>query len=145
MERNGKSLGELQIMSIENPTLAHFRHFSHFRHLKNFSSLFTHFPSTTVENSLQINPFYAKQTQFSPFFTQNRGSHEKTNPIQTQFNPIQTQFNPKQTQFKAKQSQFLVFKSVVCSLESAVFSLKPDILLDIILINRYNVLIKQHL
>ncbi len=42
-------------MSIENPTLAHFRH---------FSSLFTKFPSTSVEMPLQITPFYAKQTQF---------------------------------------------------------------------------------
>ncbi len=42
-------------MSIENLTLAHFRH---------FSSLFTNLPSTSVENPLQINPFYAKQTQF---------------------------------------------------------------------------------
>jgi hypothetical protein len=42
-------------MSIENPTLAHFRH---------FSSLFTNLPSTFVENSLQINSFYAKQSQF---------------------------------------------------------------------------------
>ncbi len=54
-------------MSIENLTLAHFRH---------FSSLFTNLPaykaadiyvpirhSTTVENPLQIDPFYAKQTQ----------------------------------------------------------------------------------
>ncbi len=40
---------------IENSTLAHFRH---------FSSLFTNLPSTSVENPLQINPFYAKQTQF---------------------------------------------------------------------------------
>ncbi len=29
IERNKKSLGELPIMSIENPTLAHFRHFRH--------------------------------------------------------------------------------------------------------------------
>jgi len=40
---------------IENPTLVHFRH---------FSSLFTNLPSTSVETPLQINPFYAKQTQF---------------------------------------------------------------------------------
>jgi len=40
---------------IEYPTLAHFRH---------FSSLFTNFPSTTVESALQINSFYAKQSQF---------------------------------------------------------------------------------
>ncbi len=35
-------------MSIENPTLAHFRH---------FSSLLTNLPSTSVEDSLQIDPF----------------------------------------------------------------------------------------
>ena len=35
-------------MSIENPTLAHFRH---------FSSLFTYLPSTSVEDSLQIDLF----------------------------------------------------------------------------------------
>ncbi len=57
-------------------------------------------PSTTVENSLQINPFYAKQTQFYAFFARKRRFHEKTKPIQTQFNPIQTQFKPKQSQFK---------------------------------------------
>jgi hypothetical protein len=45
----------LPIMSIENPTLAHFRH---------FSSLFTNMRSTPVENVRQIHPFYAKQSQF---------------------------------------------------------------------------------
>jgi len=79
------------------PTLAHFRH---------FSSLLTDFPSTNVENSLQITPFYAKQTQFCAFFARKRRFHEKTNPIQTQFKPKQTQFKPKQTQFKPKQTQF---------------------------------------
>ena len=49
-------------MSIENPTLAHFRHFRHFRH---FNSPLTNLPSTTVKNPLQIKPFYAKQTQFT--------------------------------------------------------------------------------
>ncbi len=38
-------------MSIENPTLAHFRH---------FSSLFTKFSSTSVENALQISYFLCK-------------------------------------------------------------------------------------
>ncbi|MBW7990742.1 MAG: hypothetical protein FVQ84_12110 [Planctomycetes bacterium] len=79
-------------MSNENPNLAHFRY---------FSSLLTNFRSTTVENSLQITPFYAKQTQFYAFFICKRLFHQKTNPIQTQFNPIQTQFKPKQTQYKA--------------------------------------------
>ena len=85
-------------MSIENPTLAHFRHFSH------FSSLLTNFPSTTVENSLQITPFYAKQTQFQKCkmmqaqFIQGimkkiaSSGHKKTNPIQSQFKAKQSQF-----------------------------------------------------
>jgi hypothetical protein len=79
------------IMSINYPTLAHFRH---------FSSLYAHFPSTPVENVRQITPFYAKQSQFYAFFARKRRFHEKTNPIQTQLKPIQSQFNPKQTQFK---------------------------------------------
>jgi len=41
-------------MSIENPTLAHFRHFIR---RGGFSSLFTNFPSTSVENPLQISLF----------------------------------------------------------------------------------------
>ncbi len=43
--------------------------------------------STTVEIALQIRPFYAKQTQFSPLFTQKRLFGEKTKPIQTQLKP----------------------------------------------------------
>ncbi len=42
-------------MSIENQTLAHFRH---------FSSLFTKFPSTFVENPLQINLFMQNKPNF---------------------------------------------------------------------------------
>ena len=48
--------------------------------------------STTVENSLQITPFYAKQSQFYAFFARKCRFHQKTNPIQTQLKPIQTQF-----------------------------------------------------
>jgi len=53
-------------MSIKNPTLsaaADLAHLRHFIRRGGFSSLFTHFRSTTVENPLQISPFYAKQTQ----------------------------------------------------------------------------------
>ncbi len=42
-------------MSIENPTLAHFRH---------FSSLFTNLPSTSVEDPLQINLFMQNKPNF---------------------------------------------------------------------------------
>ncbi len=41
--------------SIENPTLAHFRH---------FSSLFTYLPSTFVENPLQISSFMQNKPNF---------------------------------------------------------------------------------
>jgi len=74
-------------MSIENPTLVHFRH---------FSSLLTNLPSTSVENALQITPFYAKQTQFpkSPNeckLIYNKGLQKKRRfrspKKQTQFKP----------------------------------------------------------
>jgi len=42
-------------MSIENPTLVHFRH---------FSSLFTNLPSTTVEKALQIDLFMQNKANF---------------------------------------------------------------------------------
>ncbi len=71
LERSGNPLGELPIMSIENPTLALVgaepaaaRHFRHFIRRGGFSSLFTNLSSTSVENPLQISSFYAKQTQF---------------------------------------------------------------------------------
>ena len=98
LERNGKSLAELSIMNIQNPTLAHFRH---------FSSLYTNLRSTTVENIRQITPFYAKQTQFQKwnnehkYFLSNEirnfrhfdgwKNKAKTNPIKAKTNPIQTQ------------------------------------------------------
>jgi hypothetical protein len=94
-------------MSINYPTLAHFRH---------FSSLLTNFSSTTVEKALQISPFYAKQTQcqvrqnehklfYSNEICKNgqlviQTNKANSNPIQSQFNPIQSQLNPKQTQLK---------------------------------------------
>jgi len=69
-ELNGKSLGELPIMSIENQTLSAAADLAHFlprrgsgtagRH---FSSLFTNLRSTLVENVRQITTFYAKQSQ----------------------------------------------------------------------------------
>ena len=83
------------IMSINYPTFAHLRH---------FSALYTNLRSTPVENVRQITPFYAKQSQLSPFFTQKRRSHEKTKPIQTQFNPKQTQLKPIQIQNKANKA-----------------------------------------
>ena len=91
------------IRDMKHPTIVHFRRFRRFRHLRNFSSLFTDLTSTTVENALQISPFYAKQTQFPLFFTWKRRLCQKTNPIQTQFKPNLSQNKANLSQF---QSQF---------------------------------------
>jgi hypothetical protein len=129
LERNGKSLAELPIMSIKNPTLSAAGDLAHFRHFSCFSSLFTILPSTTVENVRQITPFYAKQTQFWKW--QNEHKHRYNKHLhdfllltgakkQTQFkankaknkpnsNPIQTQTNPIQTQSKPICSPFSIF------------------------------------
>jgi len=121
------------LTSIENPTLAHFRH---------FSSLFTNFSSTTVEDSLQISSFLTNKANFRKSQinvitiitreyeneTLSRRGKNKANskPIQTQSNPISKkakmkvstiltkgyenkarfQAKAKQTQFKPKQTQF---------------------------------------
>ena len=60
--------------SIENPTLAHFRHFcSLFTNLPAYKALFLRAykapvnclrPSTTVEDSLQIGPFMQNKPNF---------------------------------------------------------------------------------
>ncbi|GAI37054.1 unnamed protein product, partial [marine sediment metagenome] len=81
--------------SIENPTLAHFRH---------FSSLFTNFPFTTVEKPLQISLFMQNKANFQKsqmnvnkaitrdYENETLGKRGKnkpnTNPIQSQTNPI---------------------------------------------------------
>ncbi|HIJ53038.1 MAG TPA: hypothetical protein HPP66_07770, partial [Planctomycetes bacterium] len=82
-------------MNIDNQTLAHFRH---------FSSLFTNFSSTFVENALQIALFMQNKPNFqkaqmnvSRVSTKDyedetlgeRGKNKpNSNPIQTQSNPI---------------------------------------------------------
>jgi len=97
----------------ENQTLAHFRH---------FSSLFTNFPSTTVESALQIAHFMQnkpnfKKAQMNVSRVSTKDYEDKTpgqrgknkpnsKPIQTQSNPIKANKMPKQTQFKPKQTQF---------------------------------------
>jgi len=55
-------------MSIENPTLAHFRHFSSlFTNLPAYKALYLRAykaPLYTCRESSTNRPFYAKQTQF---------------------------------------------------------------------------------
>jgi hypothetical protein len=52
------------------------------------SLLKRYLPLYICKESSTNPPFYAKQTQFSSFFAQNRGFAQKTNPKQTQSNPI---------------------------------------------------------
>jgi hypothetical protein len=102
-------------MSINYPTLAHFRH---------FSSLYTNLRSTLVENIRQITPFYAKQTQFQKW-QKNINTYltmryenldtlmgQKTKPKQTQFKPIQTQFKPNKANNKANSNPILRPKEI---------------------------------
>ncbi|HIJ53368.1 MAG TPA: hypothetical protein HPP66_09465 [Planctomycetes bacterium] len=100
-------------MSIENQTLAHFRH---------FSSLFTNFSSTTVVSALQIAHFMQNKPNFqkvkmnvsrvstkdyAKWTLGQRGKNKpNSNPKQTQSNPIKANKMPKQTQYKPKQTQF---------------------------------------
>jgi len=56
--------------------------------------------STFVENSLQITPYFNKQSQFYAFFNQKSRFYEKTNPIQTQFKPNLTQNKPNKAKNK---------------------------------------------
>jgi len=96
-------------MSIENPTLAHFRH---------FSSLLTNFPSTLVESALQNHLFMQNKANFrksqmnvNSCFTmkyeQRTMNYEiKTNPNEPKTNPILANKTPIRTQFKPKQIQF---------------------------------------
>jgi hypothetical protein len=85
------------LVSIENPTLVHFRHFRH------FSSLLTNLSSTTVEDSLQINPFYAKQTQFPK--KSNERNFLSNNELRTKNYEQRTK---KQTQYKPNSKQILI-------------------------------------
>jgi len=117
------------LTSIRNPTLAHFRH---------FSSLFTNFPSTTVESSLQIAHFMQNKPNFqkdqmnvSQVSTKDyedktlgeRGKNKpNSKPKQTQSNPIKANKMPKQTQFKPKQTQFHCATMLNCAICSAAFS-----------------------
>ena len=89
------------IMSIDNPTLAHFRHFSHFRHSFNYNI----FPATQI---MQNKPNFRNDkmnitidiTRNYKILSSSPGPKNKANS-----NPIQSQFKPKQTQFKANKAK----------------------------------------
>ncbi len=94
-------------MSIDNPTLAHFRHFRH------FSSLLTNevrkITYEKINLFMQNEPNFRKsQVNVTDLLKSNyeqmdtwsiRKNEPKTNPILANKRPIRTQFKPKQTQF----------------------------------------------
>ena len=107
----------LQVMSIENPTLAHFRHFRH------FSSLLTIFPLyicrdtfTNVVSALQIELFMQNKPNFrksqvnvTDLLKRNykqmdtwsiRKKQSQTKPNKPKTNPILANKTPERTQFK---------------------------------------------
>jgi hypothetical protein len=118
---------DLEFMSINYPTLSAAADLAHFRH---FSSLFTHFRSTTVENSLQITPFYAKQSQFWKCQNQHKCyySHELRKKGQLVIQTKQTQFKPnqsqKQTQFKPNLSRRSLKRRRICRKAKKVANFK---------------------
>jgi hypothetical protein len=111
LERNGKSLAELPIMSIENPTLAHFRHFSP----RNLSPRAAHLTynrgprhtSTPVENVRQIRLFMQNKPNLPHFSPENEDLMKK----QSQNKP---NFGNKGANFKF----FIVAKPAKCALYS---------------------------
>jgi hypothetical protein len=58
--------GKLPIMSIENPTLAHFRHFSHFRHSvpRSFPTDCTILKSVRIITYFQTHSFLTNKPNF---------------------------------------------------------------------------------
>jgi hypothetical protein len=83
---------------------------------------------TTVERTLQITPFYSKQTQFPKGQNEhnifyNKGIGKKSNftfyenkpnsnPIKAITNPIKANKMPKQTQYEPNQTQFQTQKNL---------------------------------
>jgi len=100
-----------EIWNMKYLTIAHLKHSIRYPlefilHFSLLACLSGAKRSTFVENVRQIDPFYAKQTQFFAFFAQKRRFHEKTNPIQTQYKANLTQNKANLSQFKANLSQF---------------------------------------
>ncbi|HIJ52837.1 MAG TPA: hypothetical protein HPP66_06740 [Planctomycetes bacterium] len=100
-----------------------------------FSYRDTNFPSTTVENALQIAHFMQNKPNFrkakmnvnmvltvdyeKKTLGQRGKNKPNSNPIQTQSNPIKANKMPKQTQNKPKQTQSVVSLPALPALSAA--------------------------
>ena len=100
-------------MSIENPTLVHFRH---------FSSLFTNFPSTTVEKALQIRLFMQNKAKF-------RKSQMNVSTIITRGYKNKTRLRPpkKQSQTNPNKANYKKAEMNVTSYITVGYENKPPI------------------
>ena len=92
----------MSIKSIENPTLAHFRHCSHSFNYNIFpDTLFMQNKPNFINDKMSVNLFITKD-----YDEYGHSGHQKTKPIQTQFKANKAKnkankanSNPKQTQF----------------------------------------------
>ncbi|MBC8472570.1 MAG: hypothetical protein H8D56_24160 [Planctomycetes bacterium] len=88
---------DLEFMSINYPTTAHFRHF---RHSFNYNI----FPDTQImqnKPNLRNDKMSANLFTIKDYENFDDSGHEKTKPIQSQFKPNQSQFKANLTQNKA--------------------------------------------
>ena len=98
-------ISDLEYMSINYPTIAHFRHFRHFKH---FSSLFTNEYQISTKDYVRIYKLFMQnkanfrnaKNGVCACVTMRYGNLDAL--IGRKTNPIQTQNKPNLTQFKAK-------------------------------------------
>ncbi len=86
---------EIPIMSINYPTLAHFRHFSHFRHSFNYNifadTLCFNKQTQLTKCPNRLKLFYSNE--LCKYYQSDESQKQsQTNPIKAKTNPIQTQF-----------------------------------------------------
>ena len=87
---------DFEFISINDPTLAHFRHFSHFRHSFNYNIFPIH---PFMQNKAKVKSAKINLSSYEVMSYMLLGhlviqTKANSNPIQSQFKPIQTQFKP---------------------------------------------------
>ncbi len=98
-------------MSINYPTLAHFRHFSHFRHSFNYNifpnALFFNKQSQLTNCPNRLKLFY--NNELCKYYQSDESQKQtQTNPIKAKTNPIQSQFTE-----RPKMMQIVYLQSII--------------------------------
>ena len=125
MERNGKPLGELPIMSIENPTLVHFRHFSslltneyqassylraykalHLSRMLYKSALFMQNKPNLLNAQMNVKSFHTVNYENKSDWTlgENKPNQSQLPQRDTQYAIRDTKYKPNQTQFQRQKN-----------------------------------------